>query len=65
MNNLQMNGVVCVNYGGSAVFSKTLIRTMSQFTLHLEVGTLGNLKLSNKRTSFSYPVIENVYLRSP
>jgi len=45
-----MNGVVCFNYD-STVFSITLVRTMTHFTLHLKVGTSGNWKLF-KQTNF-------------
>jgi hypothetical protein len=60
MKNLQMNGVVCFNYGGSAVFSKTLVRTMTHFTLHLEVGTSRYLMLFEERNSFFLTRIEEL-----
>jgi len=52
MNNLQMNGVVCFNYGDSAVFSKALVRTLTHFTLQLKVGTSGNLMLFEQTNFF-------------
>jgi hypothetical protein len=52
MNNLQMNGVVWFNYGDSAVFSRTPVRTITHFTLHLKVGTSGNLMLFEQTNFF-------------
>jgi hypothetical protein len=55
MKNLQMNGVVCFSYGDSAVFSKTLVRTITHFTLHLKVRTSGNLMLFEQTNFFFSP----------
>ena len=50
-----MNGVVWFNYGDSAVFSKGLVRTLTHFTLHLKVGTSGNLMLFEQTNFFFLP----------
>ena len=55
MNNLQMNGVVCFNFGDNPVFSKTVVRTMAHFTLHLKVGISGNLMLFEQTNFFFLP----------